>query len=272
MQILRQRQLYWRIYFQLCSFIFLSFYLALEKFSAWSPAALETSWSRTSIHHYHYHPLVVVLECHSKQLCVFWSLMLLSCITMSIFLSVWFSLSRSTFLSINSFSSLFFSLLSTKLVCVTNFNYFGIPLWEVNRRLDIALDWCPKGLHFQWPLVYFQIRQENIINIVKQTHLRNAINWRGRVSHAFLTRDAGKVWNFVLYVMKVVQKKWNKFSVAHEMALLSHTVTRLWCYTVQLLLIQLLAALCHGMLHPHRKALLIYRVCLQQAAVWQCVN
>lgn len=80
---------------------------------------------------------------------------------------------------------------------MTNFNYIGIPLWEVNRRLDIALAWCPKGLHFHCSLVYSQIRQENISNIVKQTHLRNAINWRGRVSRAFLTQDAGRMGNSV---------------------------------------------------------------------------
>lgn len=71
----------------------------------------------------------------------------------------------------------------------------------------------------------------------------------------------------VFYVMKADQMKWDKFSEAHEMALLSHSFTHLWCYTVQLLIIQLLAGLCHGRLHPHSKALFVYLVCLQQAAV-----
>lgn len=41
----------------------------------------------------------------------------------------------------------------------------------------------------------------------------------------------------VLYVVKVDQMKWNKFSVAHELVLLSHSVTCPWCYTAQLLVI-----------------------------------
>lgn len=70
----------------------------------------------------------------------------------------------------------------------------------------------------------------------------------------------------VLYVVKVDQMKWNKFSVAHELVLLSQ------CHMSVVLHSpasgdSLLAALCHGMSDPHGKALFVCRLCLQQAAV-----
>lgn len=71
-----------------------------------------------------------------------------------------------------------------------------------------------------------------------------------RFSHAGCEQDAKAV--SMLYVMKVAQMKWAKFSVVHDLALHSHTFTCPWCYTLQFSV----TALYHRMLDCYRTGLL----------------